>query len=128
MPNYNKVTLIGHLTRDPETRTFSNGGMVTHFSIAVNRYYKKDDERKEETSFIDLEAFSKVGEIIAKYLKKGDAALFEGRLKQDSWEDKESGTSRSKIKVVVEQMQMLGGGKSSDDEESNPSPKVAKEK
>lgn len=108
---FNKVILMGNLTRDPETRTTPNGQTVTNFSLAVNRTWKgADGQQNEDVSYIDCVAWGKPGEIIAQYLGKGRAVLVSGRLDQRSWEDKESGGKRSKIEVVVEDFNFVGDG------------------
>jgi single-strand DNA-binding protein len=100
---FNKVTLMGNLTRDPETRTTPGGQSVTSFTLAVNRTWRNaNGENQENVSYIDCVAWGKPGEIIAQYLGKGRALLVSGRLDQRSWDDKESGQKRSKIEVVVE--------------------------
>lgn len=108
---FNKVILMGNLTRDPETRTTPNGQSVTNFSLAVNRTWKgQDGETKEAVSFIDCVAWGKTGEVIAQYIQKGRPILVDGRLDQRSWDDKESGQKRSKIEVTVENFNFVGGG------------------
>ena len=108
---FNKVILMGNLTRDPETRTTPNGQSVTNFSLAVNRTWKgADGSNQEAVSYIDCVAWGKPGEIIAQYLGKGRAVLVSGRLDQRSWEDKETGGKRSKIEVVVEDFNFVGDG------------------
>lgn len=115
---FNKVILMGNLTRDPETRTTPNGQTVTSFSLAVNRSWKgSDGQTQEAVSYIDCVAWGKPGEIIAQYISKGRALLVSGRLDQRSWEDKESGGKRSKVEVVVEDFNFVdsgSGGGSSD--------------
>ena len=113
MANLNKVLLIGRLTRDPESRSTKGGSSVVSFGLAVNRTYTKQgsDERVEETCFLDLEAWGRQGETIARYMKKGRQIFVEGRLKFDSWE--KDGQKHSKIRVVVENFQFIdsqGGG------------------
>lgn len=109
MPNFNKVHLMGNLTRDPELRVTPKGTPVCAFGMAVNRTFRgADDETREETTFVDIEAWGKQAEIISKYCVKGGPLFVEGRLKLDSWESKE-GEKRSKLKVVLENMQLLGG-------------------
>ena len=127
---FNKVILMGNLTRDPETRTTPSGQNVTNFSLAVNRRWKgSDGEQQEAVSFIDCVAWGKGGDIIAQYLTKGSAVLVSGRLDQRSWDDKESGQKRSKIEVVVEDFNFVGGGsgegQSSDSGRSSSSAKPA---
>lgn len=108
---FNKVILMGNLTRDPETRTTPSGQSVTNFSLAVNRTWKgADGQQQESVSFIDCVAWGKPGEIIAQYLGKGRAVLVSGRLDQRSWDDKESGQKRSKVEVVVEDFNFVGDG------------------
>jgi single-strand DNA-binding protein len=110
MANLNKVFLIGRLTRDPETRNLPSGTAVVNFGLAVNRvYYKRDsNEKSEETCFVDVEAWGRQGETIARYLKKGRPIFVEGRLRFDSWESQ--GQKRSRLSVVVENFQFLDGG------------------
>ncbi|MDF1525501.1 MAG: single-stranded DNA-binding protein [bacterium] len=108
MANYNRVILMGNLTRDPELRYTPNGSAVASFSIAVNRRYKVDNEKREETSFFDIVFFGKPAEIIAEYMKKGRPLLVEGRLQQRRWETDE-GQKRSKVEVVGENFQFMGG-------------------
>lgn len=110
MPSFNQVTLIGNLTREVEIRVLPKGTSIGQFGLAVNREFKGESgEKREEVTFIDCEAWGKTAEIIAKYTTKGRSLLVSGRLKQDTWEDKQSGQKRSKIKVVVENFQFLGG-------------------
>jgi single-strand DNA-binding protein len=114
MANLNKVFLIGNLTRDPELRVTPKGTAICQFGIAVNRQFKDESgATREETTFVDIEAWGKQGELVSKYLTKGSPAMVEGRLKFDQWEDKQSGQKRSKLKVVLENVQFLstrGGG------------------
>ena len=105
---------MGNLTRDPELRMTPKGTPVCAFGMAINRTFRgADDEKHEETTFVDVEAWGKQAEIISKYVVKGGPLFVEGRLKLDSWESKE-GEKRSKLKVVVENMQLLGGGRGSE--------------
>lgn len=108
--NYNRVILGGRLTRDIELRNLPNGGAVAAIGLAVNEKYKtKSGEAREETVFIDAEAFGRTAEVMAQHLRKGREVLIEGRLKLDEWEDKNSGQKRSKLKVVVSSFQFVGG-------------------
>jgi len=110
MASLNKVMLIGNLTRDPELRVTPKGTAICTFGLAVNRQFKDDTgATKDETTFVDIEAWNKQGETIAKYLTKGKPIFIEGRLKLDSWDDKTTGQKRSKMKVVLESFQFLGG-------------------
>jgi single-strand DNA-binding protein len=109
MPNLNKVMLMGNVTRDPEIKYTPKGTAVTELGIAVNRQYTADNgEKREDTTFVDVTLWGRQAEIAAEYLKKGRPVFIEGRLQLDTWEDKQSGQKRSKIKVVGEQMQLLG--------------------
>lgn len=111
MPNLNRVTLIGHLTRDPEMRYTASGAAVCNFTLALNRKWtnRETGEKREEVCFIDCTAWTKVGEIVSQYVKKGEPLLVEGHLRQDKWVDKETGGNRQKIGVTVENVQLLGG-------------------
>ncbi len=110
MASYNKVLLLGNLTRDPELRVTPKGTPVCQFGLAVNRQYKDESgQTREEVTFVDLEAWGKQAETIAKFLTKGRPLFVEGRLKFDQWDDKTSGQKRSKLKVVLENFQFLGG-------------------
>jgi len=110
MANFNKVYLMGFLTRDPELRVTPKGTAICSFGIAVNHSYKTESgEQRDDPIFVDLEAWGKMGETIGKYCVKGKPLFIEGRLKFDQWEDKTSGQKRSKLKVVVEGFQFLGG-------------------
>jgi single-strand DNA-binding protein len=109
MPNLNQVMLIGNLTRDPEIKYTPKGTAIAAFGLAVNRNYTTESgEKREEVTFIDLEAYARLAEIIGEYCKKGRPIFVEGRLKLDTWDDKQSGQKRSKMKVIVETMQLLG--------------------
>lgn len=112
---FNKVILMGNLTRDPETRTTGSGQSVTNFSLAVSRSWKgQDGQTQDQVSFINCVAWAKTGEIIAQYMTKGSPILVSGRLEQRSWEDKDSGAKRSAIDVIVEDFNFVGGGQSGD--------------
>jgi single-strand DNA-binding protein len=110
MANVNKVILIGNLTRDPEVKYTPKGSAVTDLGLAVNRNYTTDGgEKREETTFVDVTLWGKTAELAGQYLKKGRPVYIEGRLQMDTWEDKQSGQKRSKLRVVGEAMQFLGG-------------------
>src|SRR5438046_3842061 len=112
MANYNKIILVGNLTRDPQMRYLPSQMAVTDFGLAVNHKFKtKTGEDREEVLFIDCSAFGKSGEIINQYCQKGKQILVEGRLKYDTWEDKQGGGKRSKHTVVVDNFQFLGGAR-----------------
>ncbi len=107
---FNKVILMGNLTRDPEVRSLPSGQSVTSFALAVNRSWRgQDGEQHEAVSFIDCVAWGKPGEIIAQYLTRGNPILVSGRLDQRSWDDKESGQKRSRVEVIVEDFNFVGG-------------------
>lgn len=101
---------MGNLTRDPELRTTPTGMNVCKFGIATTRVFNsKDGEKREETTFVDCEAWGKTAETIGRYFSKGKPILVDGRLKFDSWEDKSTGTKRSKLSVMTESFQFVGG-------------------
>lgn len=100
----NQVILMGRLTRDPETRSTSTGKTVTSFSIAVDRASQDD-----QADFFDVTAWEKTGELVAQYLSKGRRVLVQGRLRQDSWDDKDTGKKRSKVEVVAQDVTFLDG-------------------
>jgi single-strand DNA-binding protein len=109
MASYNKVLLMGNLTRDPELRMTPKGTAIAQISIAVNRKFRDDQGNdREEVTYVDVEAWGKQAEVIQKYLTKGRPIFVEGRLRLDSWEDKTTKEKRSKMKVVLENFQFLG--------------------
>lgn len=117
MASFNKVIIAGNLTRDPELRYLPKGTAVAQFTLAVNRAWKSESgESKEEVNFIDVDAFGRQAEVVAQYMRKGRPLLVEGRLKQDSWEDKTTHQKKSKLKVVLESFSFIdskgpdGGG------------------
>lgn len=108
MPSFNSVTLIGNVTRDPETRYTPKGIAVTEFALAINRIFKNTEGVKhEEVVYVDLVAWSHVAEIIGQWVRKGDPLFVEGRLQQDQWEDKQTGQKRSRMRVCVNNVQFL---------------------
>jgi single-strand DNA-binding protein len=111
MASFNKVILVGNLTRDPEVRYIPSGTAVCELGLAVNRTWfdKPSNSRKEETTFVDVTLWGRTAEIAGEYLAKGRSVLIEGRLQLDTWDDKDTGKKRSKLRVVGEQMTMLGG-------------------
>src|SRR3954465_4612526 len=110
MANYNKIILVGNLTRDPQLKYLPSQMAVCEFGLAVNHKFKtKTGEDREEVLFIDCACFGKGGEMINQYCTKGKQLLVEGRLKYDTWEDKQGGGKRSKHSVVVENFQCRGG-------------------
>jgi single-strand DNA-binding protein len=108
MANFNKVLLLGNLTRDPELRYLPSQTAVVEFGLAINRKYKgQDGSMKDETCFVDCQAFGKAAENLNKYCKKGNPLFVEGRLKYDSW-TKQDGSKASKLRVNVENFQFIG--------------------
>ena len=111
MPSFNKVILMGNLTRDPELRYLPDGTAVAKLGLAVNRKWKTETgETKEDVLFIDVEAFRRQAETIGEYLKKGSPVLLEGRLRLDTWDDQQTNQKRSKILVVADNVRFLGSG------------------
>src|SRR5213078_1643008 len=109
MASFNKVILLGNLTRDPEVRYTPKGTAVTELGMAVNRVYSTEGgEKREEVTFVDVTLWGRTAEIAGEYLKKGRPVLIEGRLQLDTWDDKQSGQKRSKLKVVGETLQLIG--------------------
>jgi len=109
MANLNKVLLMGNLTRDPEVRYTPKGTAVTELGIAVNRTYTGENgEKREEVTFVDVTVWGRTAENVGEYLRKGRPVFIEGRLQLDSWEDKQSGQKRNKLKVVADNVQFLG--------------------
>jgi len=106
MAYFNKVILMGNLTKDPELRYTSSGLAVANFSLAINRKSAKEGEKKEEVDFFDIETWDKQAELCSEYLSKGRSVLIEGRLKQDRWED-ENGSKRSRVKIVASTIQFM---------------------
>lgn len=109
MASYNKVMIIGNLTRDPEIKYTPKGTAIADIGLAVNRNYTTDSgEKREEVTFIDVTLWGRVAEIVGEYCKKGRPLFVEGRLQLDTWDDKATGQKRSKLKVVGENIQLLG--------------------
>lgn len=115
MASFNKVILLGNLTRDPELRYTPKGQAVAKLGLAVNRSFKLESgETREEVTFIDVDAWGKQAELIGQYLRKGSPLFMEGRLKLDQWDDKNTGQKVSKLRVVMESFQFIGGPKSAE--------------
>ena len=110
MASFNKVILVGNLTRDPQVRYTPSGMAVADIGLAVNRSWldKQTNQRKEEVTFVDVTLWGRTAEIAGEYLAKGRQVLIEGRLHLDQWDDKETGQKRNKLKVVCEDLRMLG--------------------
>jgi len=108
---FNQVTIAGNLTRDPELRSMPNGQAVTGIGLAINETYKdKSGEKRERVDFVDVEFFARTAEVVCQYCHKGDPILVSGRLRLDQWE--KDGQKNSKLKVIGDRMQMLGGRRS----------------
>jgi len=107
MASYNRVVLMGNLTRDPELRYIPSGTAVSEIGLAVNDRVKKNDQWVDETTFVDVTLWGRTAEVANEYLSKGSSILIEGRLKLDTWE--KEGQKRSKLRVVADKMQMVGG-------------------
>lgn len=111
MANLNKVLLMGNLTRDPQVRYTPGGTAVAEIGVAVNRSWfdKQANARREEVTFVDVTLWGREAEVAGEYLSKGRQIFIEGRLQLDTWDDKQTGQKRSKMRVVCEHMQMIGG-------------------
>jgi single-strand DNA-binding protein len=131
MASFNKVILLGNLTRDPEVRYTPKGSAVCDLGIAVNRQYTLDSgEKREEVTYVDVVLWSRLAEIAGEYLKKGRPVFIEGRLQMDTWDDKQTGQKRTKLRVIGETMQLLGSrpaaaGASGESAESDRPPKAS---
>lgn len=109
MASFNKVILVGNLTRDPEVRYSPKGTAVAKIGLAVNRVWTSEaGEKKEEVTFVDVEVFGRTAENVGQYLRKGRPLLVEGRLRLNQWDDKQTGEKRSKLVVIGETVQFLG--------------------
>jgi len=129
--NLNNVVLAGHLTRDPELKQIGADRVVANTGLAINRRWKDaSGTQHEEATFVEIEAWGRTAELVGQYLKKGSPAYIEGRLKLDSWDDKESGQKRTKMKVVAENVQFLASRPSSEGgdagERSQPAPAASR--
>src|SRR5580698_1309576 len=123
MANFNKVIIAGNLTRDPELRYTPKGTAVARITLAVNRTFTSGEggEKKEEVSFVDVDVWGRQAEVISQYMKKGRPLLVEGRLKQDTWEDKNTKQKQSKLKVVLESFSFIDSGNRGSDGGAPPS-------
>lgn len=116
MASFNKVILVGNLTRDPELRYTPKGTAIAKIGLAVNRTWKSETgETKEEVTFVDVDVFGRTAENVGQYMRKGSPILIEGRLKLDTWEDKQTNQKRSKLGVVAEIVQFLNSGRGAGD-------------
>lgn len=108
MASYNKVVLMGNVTRDPEFKVTPKGTSIAKIGLAVSRKFSTESgEKKEEVTFVDVDFIGKVSDVVSKYVKKGDPILIDGRLKLDQWEDKKTGEKRSKLGIFGENLQLL---------------------
>ena len=124
MANLNRVFLIGNLTRDPQIRYTPKGTAVADIGLAVNRVLKTEEgERREEVTYVDVVLWARLAEIADQYLKKGRPVFIEGRLQLDSWDDKQTGQKRSRLRVVAENMQLLGSRSESEAAASTTTPR-----
>ena len=112
---------MGNLTRDPEIRYTPKGSAVSDLGLAINRKYKQGEQWKEEVTFVDVTVWAKQAELAAQYLAKGRTVFVEGRLEMDSWQDKNTGEKRNKLKVVAETLQFIGGKGDGQRQEQPPS-------
>jgi single-strand DNA-binding protein len=113
--NLNLVQLAGNLGRNPEMKFLAGDRAAASFSLAINRKWKdKDGQAKEETTWVEVEAWGRTAELVGQYLTKGSACFIEGRLKLDTWDDKKTGEKRSKLKVIADSVQFIGGKKEHD--------------
>jgi single-strand DNA-binding protein len=109
MASFNKVILVGNLTRDPELRYTPKGTAIAKIGLAVNRVWRNEaGETKEEVTFVDVDVFGRTAENVGQYMRKGRPILVEGRLKLDQWDDKQTGQKRSRLGVIAETVQFLG--------------------
>ncbi len=122
MASFNKVILMGNLTRDPELRYTPKGMAIAKVGLAVNRRWTSESgEQKEEVTFVDVDIFGRTAENVGQYMRKGSPLLIEGRLKLDQWDDKQTGQKRSRLGVVAETVQFLSaGGRTEGDAPSRP--------
>lgn len=110
MASFNKVILIGNLTREPELKFLPKGTAICNISLAVNRRWKNEmGEEKEDVYFADCKSFGKQAEVLAQYVKKGHPLMIEGRLSREEWDDKQTGAKRSATRIIIEQFQFLRG-------------------
>lgn len=123
MGNFNRVMLLGNLTRDPELRYTPKGTAIVKLGMAINRTWKDDaGASKEEVTFVDVDAFGRQAEVLAQYLRKGRQLFVEGRLRLDTWDDKQTGQKRSKLGVVLESFQFVDSGGARSGEEGGTAP------
>ena len=128
MSSFNRVTLLGNLTHDPELRKTKNGASVTELGLALNRVRTGDDgQRREEVTYVDVILWGRDAENAVKFLGKGRGVLIEGRLQTDSWQDKKTGQTRSKLRVIGESIQFLGANQEATHQEQRGSYRPGRE-
>src|SRR5882672_5290700 len=126
MASFNKVILVGNLTRDPELRYTPKGMAIAKVGLAVNRVWTNEaGEKKEEVTFVDVDVFGRTAENVGQYMRKGRPILIEGRLRLDQWDDKQTGQKKSKLGVVAETVQFLGSPAGGDGAVPAPRPRPA---
>lgn len=125
IPDINQVMIAGRITREPELRYLQSGAAICSFGIAHDRHYKdKAGEKKKETTFVEIEAWAKTGELVAEYMDKGDPVVVEGRLKFDQWDDKQTGQKRTKLTINASRVQPLAWKGSSKAQETPQEPRT----
>jgi single-strand DNA-binding protein len=123
MASFNKVILMGNLTRDPELRYTPKGTAIAKIGLAVNRVWTNEaGEKKEEVTFVDVDVFGRTAENVGQYMRKGRPILIEGRLRLDQWDDKQTGQKKSKLGVVAETVQFLGSAQGGGEGSAPPAP------
>jgi single-strand DNA-binding protein len=123
MASFNKVVLVGNLTRDPELRYTPKGTAIAKIGLAVNRVWTNEaGEKKEEVTFVDVDIFGRTAENVGQYMRKGRPILIEGRLKLDQWDDKQTGQKKSRLGVVAETVQFLGSAQGGGEGGGAPAP------
>jgi single-strand DNA-binding protein len=126
MASFNKVILVGNLTRDPELRYTPKGTAIAKLGLAVNRVWTNESgEKKEEVTFVDVDVFGRTAENVGQYMRKGRPILVEGRLRLEQWDDKQTGQKRSRLGVVAETVQFLGSPNGAS-EGGAPAPRAAR--
>jgi single-strand DNA-binding protein len=127
MASFNKVILMGNLTRDPELRYTPKGTAIAKVGLAVNRVWTNEaGEKKEEVTFVDVDIFGRTAENVGQYMRKGRPMLVEGRLKLDQWDDKQTGQKKSKLGVVAENVQFLGSAPGAGEGGATAAPRAAR--
>jgi len=127
MANFNKVILMGNLTRDPELRYTPKGTAIAKIGLAVNRVWTNEaGEKKEDVTFVDVEVWGRTAENVGQYMRKGRPILIEGRLKLDQWDDKQTGQKKSKLGVVAETVQFLGSASGAGEGGAPATPRAAR--